>query len=59
MGRGEKRNEGERHTETASVGAGLFSSGLRATSKAGTSDQRYSGAPLPFHFLFWPMHFSA
>lgn len=47
-----RRGKKERHTETAPVGAELFSPGLRARGKAGTSDQHSSGAPLPFPFLF-------
>lgn len=59
MGRGEKKKgKKERCTETASIHAEFFSPGLRP-SKAGTSDQHYSGAPLPFPVLFWLMHFSA
>lgn len=54
--REEKTEEKESHTETASIGAELFSLGLRATSKAGSSDQHYSDAHLPFPLLSWPMH---
>lgn len=52
-----RRGKKERHTETGSIGAELLSLGLRATSKAGTFDQHYSGAHLLFPLLFWPMHF--